>query len=96
MQYFVIGATGFFGKRLVKACCSDPMRSSTSCFGARARTRSRACATIGAGEERAIAVYGDLTAKAAETVKRLRVASTTSTTRQPSTTSRSTPRRRSR
>ena len=76
MQYFVTGATGFIGKRLVKALLER--RDSKVHFLLRRQSEDKvrgAARVWGVGAERAIPVYGDLTAKrlgvSAEAVKRL-------------------------
>ena len=64
MQYFVTGATGFIGKRLVKTLLER--RGSTVYFLLRpeSQTRSPSCSTYwGVGKQRAVPVYGDLGAR---------------------------------
>ena len=64
MQYFVTGATGFIGKRLVKALLAR--RGSTVHFLLRPESEAKVTALLeywGAAKGRAIPVYGDLTAK---------------------------------
>ncbi|WP_326543948.1 SDR family oxidoreductase [Pseudorhodoferax sp.] len=77
MQYFVTGATGFIGKRLVKALLSR--RGSTVHFLVRPGSEGKLAELYdywGVGKTRAVAVSGDLTAKrlgvAAESVKALK------------------------
>ena len=64
MQYFVTGATGFIGKRLVKSLLTR--RGSTVHFLLRRESEDKVPALLdywGVGKNRAIPVYGDLTAK---------------------------------
>jgi NAD(P)-dependent dehydrogenase (short-subunit alcohol dehydrogenase family) len=64
MQYFVTGATGFIGKRLVKSLLAR--RGSTVHFLLRRESEDKVPALLeywGVGKNRAIPVYGDLTAK---------------------------------
>ena len=64
MQYFVTGATGFIGKRLVKSLLTR--RGSTVHFLLRRESEEKVPALLeywGVGKNRAIPVYGDLTAK---------------------------------
>ena len=77
MQYFVTGATGFIGKRLVKALLRR--RGASVHFLLRPGSEGKLAALLaywGAPAGRAIPVYGDLTAKklgvAADAVKRLK------------------------
>ena len=77
MQYFVTGATGFIGRRLVKALLQRS--DSVVHFLLRKSSEDKVDGLHdywGVGEERAIPVYGDLTAKrlgvAMDTVKRLK------------------------
>ena len=77
MQYFVTGATGFIGKRLVKALLAR--RGATVHFLVRPGSESKLDALYeywGTTNKRAIAVSGDLTAKklgvAADTIKALK------------------------
>ena len=77
MQYFVTGATGFIGKRLVKALLAR--RGATVYYLVRPGSEGKAAALLeywGVSKARAIAVPGDLTAKklgvAAETIKALK------------------------
>jgi NAD(P)-dependent dehydrogenase (short-subunit alcohol dehydrogenase family) len=64
MQYFVTGATGFIGKRLVKTLLGK--RGSTVYFLLRPESEDKVpelLAYWGVGKQRAVPVYGDLTAK---------------------------------
>jgi NAD(P)-dependent dehydrogenase (short-subunit alcohol dehydrogenase family) len=67
MHYFVTGATGFIGKRLVKALLAR--KGSTVSFLVRAGSEGKLAALYdywglaGAGKSRAVPVTGDLTAK---------------------------------
>jgi NAD(P)-dependent dehydrogenase (short-subunit alcohol dehydrogenase family) len=64
MQYFVTGATGFIGKRLVKKLLAR--RGSTVLFLIRKESADKIPALLaywGADDKRAIAVFGDLTQK---------------------------------
>jgi NAD(P)-dependent dehydrogenase (short-subunit alcohol dehydrogenase family) len=77
MQYFVTGATGFIGKRLVKALLQR--RHATVHFLLRPESEDKVPALReywGVGADRAIPVYGDLTAKrlgvSAQALKRLK------------------------
>ena len=77
MQYFVTGATGFIGKRLVKALLAR--RGSTVHFLVRPGSESKLAALYdywGVGKARAVAVTGDLTSRklgvAADTLKALK------------------------
>lgn len=77
MQYFVTGATGFIGKRLVKTLLQR--RGATVHFLLREGSESKLQALLdywGAPEGRAVPVYGDLTAKklgvSADTIKKLK------------------------
>ena len=77
MQYFVTGATGFIGKRLVNALLQRP--DAVVYFLLRRESKDKVQALHehwGVGEERAIPVYGDLTAKrlgvTADALKRLK------------------------
>lgn len=77
MQYFVTGATGFIGKRLVKALLQR--RGATVHFLLREGSENKLAdlaAYWGAEASRAVPVYGDLTAKklgvSAEAVKKLK------------------------
>jgi NAD(P)-dependent dehydrogenase (short-subunit alcohol dehydrogenase family) len=77
MQYFVTGATGFIGKRLVKALLAR--RGATVYFLLRAESESKVAGLLeywGTTKARAIPVYGDLTAKklgvSADDVKKLK------------------------
>lgn len=80
MHYFVTGATGFIGKRLVKALLAR--RGSTVHFLVRAGSEGKLAALYeywglaGTAKKRAVPVIGDLTAKrlgvAAETLKALK------------------------
>jgi NAD(P)-dependent dehydrogenase (short-subunit alcohol dehydrogenase family) len=80
MQYFVTGATGFIGKRLVKALLAR--RGSTVHFLLRRESEGKLAELHnywqlnGAAKARAVPVYGDLTGKklgvAAEDIKRLK------------------------
>ena len=77
MQYFVTGATGFIGKRLVKALLAR--RGSTVYFLLRRESEGKVAELLqfwNAPKGRAIPVYGDLTAKrlgvAAEELKSLK------------------------
>ncbi|MDN3922235.1 SDR family oxidoreductase [Roseateles violae] len=77
MQYFVTGATGFIGKRLVKSLLGR--RGSTVYFLLREESRDKLPELLefwGVGKARAIPVFGDLTAKklgvAAEQIKALK------------------------
>ncbi|MFN3862244.1 MAG: SDR family oxidoreductase [Roseateles sp.] len=77
MQYFVTGATGFIGKRLVKKLLSR--RGSTVYFLMREESAAKLpdlLAYWGVSKTRAIPVYGDLTAKklgvAADVIKSLK------------------------
>jgi NAD(P)-dependent dehydrogenase (short-subunit alcohol dehydrogenase family) len=63
MQYFVTGATGFIGKRLVKALLTR--RGATVYFLLRRESEAKVPALLdywGAAKGRAVPVYGDLTA----------------------------------
>jgi NAD(P)-dependent dehydrogenase (short-subunit alcohol dehydrogenase family) len=77
MHYFVTGATGFIGKRLVKALLAR--RGSTVHFLLRPESEDKLSALLdywGVARTRAIPVYGDLTSRklgvAAEDIKRLK------------------------
>jgi NAD(P)-dependent dehydrogenase (short-subunit alcohol dehydrogenase family) len=77
MQYFVTGATGFIGKRLVKALLAR--RGATVYFLLRPESESKVAGLLGywgVGKTRAVPVYGDLTAKklgvGSEDVKKLK------------------------
>lgn len=77
MQYFVTGATGFIGKRLVKKLLSR--RGSTVHFLLREESRDKLpelLAFWGVSKTRALPVFGDLTGKklgvAADDIKRLK------------------------
>lgn len=77
MQYFVTGATGFIGKRLVKKLLAR--RGSTVYFLMREESAAKLpdlLAYWGVGKTRAIPVYGDLTSKklgvAADVIKSLK------------------------
>jgi len=77
MQYFVTGATGFIGKRLVKKLLAR--RGSTVYFLLREESAAKLpdlLAYWGVGKTRAIPVYGDLTGKklgvAADVIKSLK------------------------
>jgi NAD(P)-dependent dehydrogenase (short-subunit alcohol dehydrogenase family) len=77
MQYFVTGATGFIGKRLVKKLLAR--RGSTVYFLVRPGSEDKIAGLLedwGASKNRAIAVSGDLTQKklgvSAETIKQLK------------------------
>jgi NAD(P)-dependent dehydrogenase (short-subunit alcohol dehydrogenase family) len=77
MQYFVTGATGFIGKRLVKTLLAR--RGATVHFLLRAGSEGKLAALYdywGVGKARAVPVLGDLTAKklgvAADTIKALK------------------------
>ncbi|MDT9000305.1 SDR family oxidoreductase [Paucibacter sp. APW11] len=77
MQYFVTGATGFIGKRLVKKLLAR--RGSTVYFLLREESRDKLPDLLsywGVSKTRAIAVFGDLTAKklgvSAEDIKALK------------------------
>jgi thioester reductase-like protein len=77
MQYFVTGATGFIGKRLVKTLLAR--RGATVYFLVRPGSESKVADLLdywGVSKSRAIAVAGDLTAKklgvAAEQIKALK------------------------
>ncbi|MFY7865153.1 SDR family oxidoreductase [Roseateles sp.] len=77
MQYFVTGATGFIGKRLVKKLLAR--RGSTVHFLLREESRDKLpelLAFWGVSKTRALPVFGDLTAKklgvAADDIKRLK------------------------
>jgi NAD(P)-dependent dehydrogenase (short-subunit alcohol dehydrogenase family) len=77
MQYFVTGATGFIGKRLVKKLLSR--RGSTVHFLMREESRDKLpelLAFWGVSKTRALPVFGDLTGKklgvAADDIKRLK------------------------
>jgi NAD(P)-dependent dehydrogenase (short-subunit alcohol dehydrogenase family) len=64
MQYFVTGATGFIGKRLVKALLAR--RGTTVHFLVRPGSEGKIDALLeywGVGRQRAVAVTGDLTAR---------------------------------
>jgi NAD(P)-dependent dehydrogenase (short-subunit alcohol dehydrogenase family) len=64
MQYFVTGATGFIGKRLVKTLLSR--RGSTVYFLVRPGSEGKVAGLLdywGVGKQRAVAVGGDLTAR---------------------------------
>jgi NAD(P)-dependent dehydrogenase (short-subunit alcohol dehydrogenase family) len=64
MQYFVTGATGFIGKRLVKSLLAR--RGSVVHFLLRRESEAKVPALLeywGVGKNRAVPVYGDLTAK---------------------------------
>jgi len=64
MQYFVTGATGFIGKRLVKTLLAR--KGAIVHFLLRPESQSKVPALLeywGVGETRAIPVYGDLTSK---------------------------------
>jgi NAD(P)-dependent dehydrogenase (short-subunit alcohol dehydrogenase family) len=77
MQYFVTGATGFIGRRLVKALLAR--RGSVVYFLLRHESEAKVgelLAWWGVGKARAVPVFGDLTGKklgvAADDVKRLK------------------------
>ncbi|MBX3622151.1 MAG: SDR family oxidoreductase [Rhizobacter sp.] len=77
MQYFVTGATGFIGKRLVKALLQR--RGATVYFLVRAGSESKLPALLdywGVGANRAVPVTGDLTSKklgvSADMIKKLK------------------------
>ena len=77
MQYFVTGATGFIGKRLVKRLLAR--RGSTVYFLLREESRGKLpdlLAYWGTTKTRAIPVFGDLTGKklgvAADEIKKLK------------------------
>ena len=77
MQYFVTGATGFIGKRLVKKLLER--RGSIVYFLLRPESESKVAELLefwGVGKNRALPVYGDLTAKklgvSADDVKHLK------------------------
>jgi NAD(P)-dependent dehydrogenase (short-subunit alcohol dehydrogenase family) len=77
MQYFVTGATGFIGKRLVKALLAR--RGATVYFLLRPESEGKVPELLeywGAAKGKAVPVYGDLTGKklgvAAEDLKRLK------------------------
>lgn len=77
MQYFVTGATGFIGKRLVKKLLAR--RGSTVYFLMREESRDKLADLLafwGASKTRAIPVFGDLTSKklgvAADEIKALK------------------------
>ncbi len=64
MQYFVTGATGFIGKRLVKTLLQR--RGATVHFLLRPESEGKVAALLdywGVSKARAVAVYGDLTSK---------------------------------
>jgi thioester reductase-like protein len=79
MQYFVTGATGFIGKRLVKTLLAR--RGAVVYFLLRKQSEDKVAALLdywgvaGAAKARAIPVYGDLTSKklgvAADDIKKL-------------------------
>ena len=77
MQYFVTGATGFIGKRLVKTLLAR--RGTTVYFLLRPESEGKVAALLdywGVGKARAVPVFGDLTSKklgvAADVVKQLK------------------------
>jgi NAD(P)-dependent dehydrogenase (short-subunit alcohol dehydrogenase family) len=77
MQYFVTGATGFIGRRLVKALLAR--RGATVHFLLRPESEGKVAELLeywGVGSTRAIPVYGDLTSRklgvAAEDIKALK------------------------
>jgi len=77
MQYFVTGATGFIGKRLVKTLLAR--RGSVVYFLLRPESEAKVADLLaywGAARARAIPIYGDLTSKklgaSAEDIKRLK------------------------
>jgi NAD(P)-dependent dehydrogenase (short-subunit alcohol dehydrogenase family) len=77
MQYFVTGATGFIGKRLVKTLLAR--RGATVHFLLRPESEDKVPALLdfwGVDKKRAVPVYGDLTSKklgvAADELKRLK------------------------
>jgi len=77
MQYFVTGATGFIGKRLVKTLLAR--RGSTVYFLLRPESEGKVAELLaywGVSKQRAIPVYGDLTTKklgvAADEIKALK------------------------
>ena len=77
MQYFVTGATGFIGKRLVKTLLAR--RGTTVYFLLRPESEGKVAALLdywGVGQARAVPVFGDLTSKklgvAADVVKQLK------------------------
>ena len=77
MQYFVTGATGFIGKRLVRKLLAR--RGSTVYFLVRPGSEDKIAGLLedwGVGKTRAIAVSGDLTSRklgvSAETIKQLK------------------------
>ena len=78
MQYFVTGATGFIGKRLVKTLLARSGADRPLPAAARERGQGRRrCSSTGASSKaRAVPVYGDLTSKklgvAADDVKALK------------------------
>jgi NAD(P)-dependent dehydrogenase (short-subunit alcohol dehydrogenase family) len=64
MQYFVTGATGFIGKRLVKALLAR--KGAVVYFLLRPESESKVAALLeywGVGNSRAVPVFGDLTSK---------------------------------
>ena len=79
MRYFVTGATGFIGKRLVKALLAR--RGAVVHFLLRPESKGKVAALLEywgeeSGSKRVVPVYGDLTAKklgvSAEAIKRLK------------------------
>ena len=77
MQYFVTGATGFIGKRLVKTLLAR--KGATVYFLLRPESENKVAALLdywGASKARAVPVYGDLTSKklgvAADELKKLK------------------------
>ena len=77
MQYFVTGATGFIGKRLVKTLLAR--RGTTVYFLLRPESEGKVAALLdywGVGQARAVPVFGDLTSKklgvSADVVKQLK------------------------
>ena len=77
MQYFVTGATGFIGKRLVKTLLAR--KGATVYFLLRPESENKVAALLdywGVSKARAVPVYGDLTSKklgvSADEVKKLK------------------------
>ena len=84
MQYFVTGATGFIGKRLVKKLLSARAAWCISAAQGSAGKVAELRSYWGVSAARAVPCFGDLTSRklgvSAEDVKKLKARSTISTT----------------